>query len=227
MRRLPWKAMPCQWIRDEGLKAFGWGPSAPVSRAEATAALMIWVALVTHTEQPEERHTLPNALEVELTYNALEDITGLSRALVDRGIDALVRLDLVGKVKEGRKSVYILTGYAPGQWVKLPSRALFRSKGKELEPFMSFTKRSRVELNALKLYLYLASSRDGDLEYSMATYKRIHDRTGIPMEDIARAISFMESSGLVARVERAQIEGEKHKQPNRYYLTGYKDLRVR
>lgn len=225
MRRMAWKPLPCDWVRDGRIKALGWSSRARVSRAEATASLMVFLALVTHSDVREGNgRGLPNHLEVDLTYNALMVITGLSKALVSAGLKALEELGLIQTVREGRKNLYLLEGFQAGSWVKLPSRALFQ--GRVIEAFSVFTKRSKVELYALKLYLYLASARSAQLFYSMSTYMRIHEVTGIPMEDIARAISFLESCGLLARVERGQVEGSSKKDPNRYYLTGYRDLRL-
>lgn len=90
--------------------------------------------------------------------------------------------------------------------------------------FKSFTLRSKHELNALKLFLYLANVRDRFKQYAEASYETIFKRTGIPERDIRRAINVLNASGLLARVNRESDRDITSWGPNMYYLKGYGDL---
>jgi hypothetical protein len=61
---------------------------------------------------------------------------------------------------------------------KLPCQAIV--SGEAILPFKNFTLRSKHELHAMKLYLYLAACRDNAKAYSMASYETITERIGIP-----------------------------------------------
>ena len=85
---------------------------------------------------------------------------------------------------------------------------------------MHFTLRSKCELHALKLYLYLASSRDGKQKYVEASYEKIFERTGISERDIRRAIAVLIGTGLLRNVERQTAAEKNAWGPNKYFLEG-------
>jgi hypothetical protein len=114
--------------------------------------------------------------------------------------------------------VYLIT-WNGGRWFKLPCQAIF-SDGK-INAFRRLSLRSKRDLYALKLYLYFASIRDNRTMFSMASHERIHEKTGIPENEIRRAHSLLTSVGLLAAIEREFKGLEKTNEPNKYYLTGY------
>jgi hypothetical protein len=106
------------------------------------------------------------------------------------------------------------------RFFKLPSLALF-DEGRII-PFHQLTLRNKLDLHALKLYLYFASVRDNQRSYSMASHATIHAKTGIPEADIRRAHSLLTSVGLLAAIEReCKAVIEKKNEPNKYYLRGH------
>ncbi|SEP90821.1 helix-turn-helix domain-containing protein [Pseudomonas sp. NFPP19] len=224
MRILPWVRMPSRWIREGGLKNFNWASNGVASKSAAIAALQIYIALVT---QAEEKSSPSFRLEAELTYNALMEITGLSRALVSSGIEALLNTERISKETIGRKSRYSISDYEVGNWCKLPARALYGyGGGTSIPAFKLFQKRTICELNALKLMLYYAAARDNKTPYTMASFETIHKQTGVIEKNIPRANAFLINSSLLANLTRENSESTKKKEPNKYYLTGYRDLFV-
>ena len=110
-----------------------------------------------------------------------------------------------------------------GGWFKLPCQAITREQ--KILPFANFTLRSKHELHAMKLYLYLAARRRNDRPDSFASYETIHDRIGIPEKDIRKAISLLIGVGLLRSVHREHEVELNSYGPNQYFLTGCERLR--
>ena len=125
---------------------------------------------------------------------------------------------LVTSSGSNQKRIYLIAWHG-GRWFKLPCQAIF--KDGKINAFRQLSLRTKRDLYALKLYLYLASIRDHDRMFSMASHEKIHKRTGIPVNEIRRAHSLLTSVGLLAGVDREFKDLEKTNEPNKYYLTGY------
>ncbi|WP_222129992.1 hypothetical protein [Bordetella genomosp. 13] len=182
---------------------------------------------MTQASEYDSETTQEPVLEVEMTYNALSTATSLSRELVAAGLSALRANDLVEVTDVGRRKRYRLSGY-PGAWCKLPARALYGPQtvaGLRIHPFSLFLKRTVYELDALKLYLYLAAVRSNQEEYSQASFETICMKTGIAEKRIPRANAILLNARLFANINR-EASKEKRKNPNRYYILGYRDLFV-
>lgn len=224
MKILPWVRIPAIWIREGGLRDFGWSANSTVSRSTAIAALQLYIALATRASEdwtgPECR------LMAELTYTELMEVTGLSRQLVALGLEGLVVAKRIEVEKKGRKCRYALLGYTSfGNWFKMPARSMYNVlHEKHIQAFQMFQKRSVVELDALKLYLYFAFARDKVKPYSMAAFETICEKTGVAEKRIPRANAFLLNCGLLANLSRENVENRKVKEPNKYFLTGYRDL---
>jgi hypothetical protein len=223
MTRLkPWAPMPCAWIRSGQMgAAFNWGLSGISGRAGAIASLQLWATLVTQAEMLSEDDSTYE-LSVVATYDFLMTATGLSRKLVAEGLTALKALGLVCVHKEGVRSRYTIPGYVPGSWCKLPARAIYT--GDRIPAFHVFHKRTACELHAMKMYLYYAAVRDGKSPHSMASFELISQRTGVAEKCIPRANAFLISAGLLANIDREKRTESKWREPNKYFLTGYRDL---
>ena len=128
-------------------------------------------------------------------------------------------MNLIAAEGSNQERVYLILRNG-GRWFKLPCLALF-DEGK-ITPFRQLTLRGKLDLHALKLYLYFASVRDNQRMFSMASHEVIHAKTGIPESDIRRAHSLLTSVGLLAAIER-EYQGvvEKANEPNKYYLRGH------
>ena len=221
MRIKPWAKLPVRWIHDGTMaELFKWRGADAVTGSSAIAALMIWITLVTQAEETETDVELLSS--VDITYESLMRLTGLSKKLVAAGIDGLKNSNLIIVEKVGRFNRYILHGYESGSWTKLPARALYDKD--RIVPFHHFNKRAACELHALKMYLYYAAVRDRGNTFTMASFEKIHLKTGVPEKRIPAANGFLISSGLMVRVESEQMETGKFKEPNKYFLRGYTDL---
>jgi len=184
----------------------GWGVTAAANAPDVK------------TEVIEEDN--PLTLAVRATYDDLADLTGLSRDRVHAGLKKLIAVKMIWRVD--RSSTYGLSGYGSGKrWAKLPGKVLLSPAGTSFLPFSHFHLRSRTELNALKLHLYYASTRERNALYSEVAYPMIHRRTGIPERDIPPANSFLLSCGILARTRGLPSEDIKQHESNKYYLTGY------
>jgi hypothetical protein len=138
--------------------------------------------------------------------------------------DGLRRLQLTGLVTphgSPQRRSYLLTG-PHEKWFKLPCCSV--GKDGVIRPFTTFRLRSKHELHALKLYLYLAAVRSNASAFTMASYETIHERSGIPERDIRRALALLISSGLLINIDREFSQALKVNEANKYYLTGHADL---
>ncbi|WP_295521767.1 hypothetical protein [uncultured Pseudacidovorax sp.] len=219
IRAMPWHRAPSEPVRD-ALPLLLWAPDGELAAATSAAALMLYVALLfqARTETQEDGTT---AVIAHATYDELEVATGRPRAMVADGLKRLQRTGLVTPQGSAQRRSYVLTG-PHEKWFKLPCRAIV--KDGVIQPFTTFSLRSKHELHALKLYLYLAAVRSNAVAYTMAAYETIHARTGIPERDIRRAISLLISSGLLINIDREFSRTLKVNEANKYYLTGNGDL---
>jgi DNA-binding transcriptional ArsR family regulator len=221
----PWVRFPTTWIREaKGLREITWKEH----RSAGIAALMIWVALAFKAERVQLQPT--NVWRAAVSYSTLEDMTGLSRATISKGL-ALLKEKLMVLVSEvqGQTTEYMLPVILNGGWCQLPCRALSHitpsGQAYHIPSFRNhFKLRSKHELNALKMYLLLAAVRDNKTEYAMCSYETINEYTGIAEKDIATAHSFLIAAGLFARVEKEHSATAKVNEPNKYYLMGYRDM---
>lgn len=222
MRLKPWAQLPTKWVHTGVLSEyFKWGSSASASGAGSIAALQLLVTLATQAELVSEvglqyRVATP-------TYDELMRAAGLSRKLISSGLTHLSDTGLLEIERVGHRNSYYLTGYEE-HWCKLPARALYN--GDKIFGFHAFHKRAVCELHAMKLFIYYAVIRDRITAYSTASFETIHKRTGVIEKMIPRANSVLINAGLLSRIDKDSIEGSKRKEPNKYYLVGYKDLFV-
>lgn len=214
-----WHGMPSLDVR-EALPKLMWAKPEDGSAAAATAALMLWIAL-RFTADKTVDDDRQSGWASTASYDELHEATGLSRTLIAQGLQRLESLGAIARSGSSQRRQYALVSSAMG-WFKLPCQALI--VGGRIKPFLSFTMRSKHELHALKLYLFLASVRANRLPYSMANYDTINSRTGIQERDIPRAINVLNASGLIARVVREAGDDGSRYGPNQYFLTGYQEL---
>lgn len=229
----PWIQAPSEGLL-EFLSYLAWKKPANGSAGRDVAALMIYMSMLyfrtqrkteelDNTENREESAFAPESMEhiAALTYEEIAFLTGLSRSLIAQGLQRLVDLGKIKATGSHQKRVYEID-WPSGRWFKLPCRAILNRNG--VLAFKTFTLRSKHELHALKIYLYLASVRDGSSIFSQASYEVISQRLGVQERDIRKAINLLISSGLLARVNRETDRINSTWGPNQYYLTGYADF---
>ena len=216
IRPIPWHGLPSEPIK-AALPALRWQTENDVPPSAGIVALMLYVALnfVARKAMADDGE---DGVVAEATYPELSEMTDLSRSLIANGLKRLAALNLITFSGSAQKRRYWITGpHTP--WFKLPCQAIIVKDG-AVGPFKTFTLRSKHELHALKLFLYLATCRDNKAKFSMVSYETIHARTGISERDIRRAISLLISSGLLENVDREFSNTLKVNEANKYYLTG-------
>lgn len=217
MKPLPWRTFPR--VPLDRLLDIRWQEDEDGSRGAKTAALMVYVALVfSSSEQPDGQW---KHMESSVTLDDLETLTGVSRPLLLAGIKTLVRQQLVRIGGSERKRVYEIAWDESLRFFKVPCRANMGDGA--IKPFRVFTLRSRVELDALKLFLYLASVRSNELPYAMASYDKVKERLGLQFDQTRRAIAFLFVAGLLSNVNRKKDESHFYG-PNEYYFQGHRDF---
>lgn len=242
---MPWVQVPASELL-ETLQQMKWQKTMGKSTARDVAALMVYVVLLFLRTERVANRPMTNAewllggqggeedgevlvtereYVADATYDDLEHLTGLSRSLISQGLARLIELGRINTAGTNQKRIYVLRWPdLSGRWFKLPCRALVGGGQTGIAAFKTFTLRSKHELNALKLYLYLASVRDNLKQFSEVSYELIHQRIGISERDIRRAINVLTASGLLARVHRDTDRLSNMWGPNQYYLAGYRDL---
>ncbi|WP_230177982.1 hypothetical protein [Aquabacterium sp. CECT 9606] len=201
----------------EALPALSWSKSEGQKPAAETAALMLYVALnfmvTTSVDESGQFHAVADG-----TYVALGEATGLSRALIADGLQRLQGLGLIHPEGSNQKRRYRIAWPQEHRFFKLPCQAIV--KDGSITAFKAFNLRSKHELHALKLFIYLAAIRNNNLTYSMASYEKIFERTRIPERDIRRAIGLLIGTGLLEGVDREHSHTRNVNEPNKYYLKG-------
>lgn len=226
MAFLPWVQVPADGLLPV-LKTMKWQRVGKASAACDVAALMIYVVLLFVRKECTVTQTLLGVESVltdyvaDITYDGLEEVTGLSRSLIRQGLERLEFVGLMHSSGSRQQRQYVMPQVA-GRWFKLPCRGVMTRDG--IAAFKTFTLRSKHELNALKLYLYLADVRPRDKSFSEASYETIYIRLGISERDIRRAINVLNASGLLARVNRETDRQSSSWGPNKYYLKGHEEF---
>lgn len=215
---MQWVKVPSEPVL-EALPLVMWRPQKGRTAATETAALMVYVAL-NFSSEIEQGSTLQIAAA---TYDELNTATGLSRQMLSRALCRLEELELIEPQGSHQQRRYLIKWKGEGRWFKLPCRAIVKQQ--KILPFHNFTLRSKYELHAMKLYLYLAARRRNELEYSMASYEIIHSRVGIPEVDIRKAISLLIGAGLLQSVHRESEVSLNKFGPNQYFFAGCGSLR--
>ncbi|MGL4734521.1 MAG: hypothetical protein ACRCWB_05405 [Enterovibrio sp.] len=185
------------------------------------AAMMIYIALCIESAGRSTN-------KVRVTYTRLSELTGVSRALVCDGIAVLKLMGVVTYTRDGRNNIYTIVPAEYGGWCKIPAKKMLDLDGVYIKPFKHFKLRTKVELHALKLFIYLASVRNNETEYSEASYETISEAIGISNTDIQAALTLLTVVGLIVRSSGELGDGDraapngKVNPPTRYYLLDYK-----
>ena len=232
MRRVPWVRMPSSWILQDGLRTFLWKEDSLGKPALKIAALRCYIVIAMHLElRYKESENDPFGGLVEehvaiISYTKLSEMAGISRASLSGGLHVLEQNGVITRELEGRNNVYRVTGfYGNNGWCKLPCRALLSSDLRTLKPFQDRPLRSKKELYALKMYLYLCAVRDNRTLPVVASYEKINAATSIPEREIPGAWAYLIGIGLLSHVSKKEPDvAGKIRHANEYYLMGYRDL---
>ena len=226
IKNLYWHRIPSETTLG-ALRELRWVRDGELSPASSTVALMLYVALHFMAENVLEEDPDGFPLATRVAAASYEDlmqaIGGKSRSLVSQALVRLERLKLITRVGSHQKRRYRLTVSQPG-WFKLPCQAIVRSG--VILPFGNFTLRSRHELHALKVYLYLAARRDNNATFTLASYEKIAEHTGVPERYMRKALVTLNLCGLLENISRERdVKGVTGAYgPNVYYLRGHHQL---
>ena len=213
--------MPTGWIHKpcNVLPQIKWHGDA---KSNYTAALMVYISLCHRVKRVENESTDTKGF-CKVSYDVLENATGLSRSKVSAGLKLLQKFNLIKKLEGYSK--YILCNYGvAGQWCKVPVKDLYDKKGQRFFPFHGLKLRSKVELNALKVYLVIAAFRSEKLNATHLSYSKLEQYSGVHRADIKSALSLLVTLHLL-QVESLETELNDHSRHNVYRLT-YIDERL-
>lgn len=210
--RMPWAKMPSAWISERmGLRAFKAGDPG-----RSIAALKLYLTILAEVRHGEGSEGLGRAT---LSYTQLENLADLSRSMIRPGLDLLASLKMLSvEAGDGRTHRYVIADYPPpgeGGWRQIPIGHLRRAGF-----FKRISARSKGDLAALKLYLVLATFRDGKSGETSLSYERIDHYTDVRRNDISRGISRLVDLDAV-RVRSGRDSADHANQGyNRYELLG-------
>lgn len=220
-----WAKLPTWWIRElEGISFLNLSVAEPGLKfftvkeiGVSIAVFKIYIALSMRADNYSTGDT-PGL--TELSISELEDMTGMSRAMIVKAINRLENLKLVSiRRKKGQTNSYLLERYDETPWAKIPKRRFNDVGSSNGNTLAEFPMRGKVNLNALKLYLFLAASVDSKTGVACRTYETIERNTGIRRNDIRGAISVLINFHLVKVSHEKFVNDENpYKSPNKYHI---------
>jgi len=190
-----------QWVRQDGLKSFHGGSSA----GRSIAALKCFIALAISVHFTTRK--------VKLSLAGFEELTGLSKPMVIRGIEALEQAGVVSVVRGSHTNEYTLNhDYHEEHWAKLPVSRL-RKHLKEIP------NRGLIPLTALKIYLVLATVRQRNSIEANIGYDKLREKTGVQRFQIRSALDILLNHSLI-RVMQVEADAKTF---NTYALLGLRE----
>lgn len=188
---LKWARFPSVWVSEGRLRKLLWKTYG----TQAIAALRVYLTLA--------HRLIEDDGVVKASYDEIEAAANLSRQSVANGLDVLEELNLIKRAAAG-KGTYRFVDYHPERgWAQVPSRPLYLNGG--FRPFKDWTMRKMAELDALKLYLFIAAARDTKSNETFTTYEKMQKATGIPDTRITTGLSFLTVSGMIHAVEKERL----------------------
>lgn len=181
---------PSWWIRNSGLTEFRGGGAAGSSIAAIKCAIAISTIIDFHSRRGR------------VSFSGLEQLTGLSRPMVQRGLARLDELGIVTIDRTGHANNYLLTILPDDdKWAKLPVERL-----KQHLP--AIPNRGAVPLTALKIYLLLVSIRPNESESVSISYDKLREQLGVQRSQIRTGLDILYSHSLVRITRNEEVEGK-------------------
>jgi len=162
---------------------------------------------------------------VRASLTDLEEVTGLSRPMVVRGVEAAAEFGFFTVKRGGPVSASRFTLSCPqaeagqaGGWAKLP-------RPEVIQRVPQIPHRGAGGLIALKIYLTLIAARPNNSLVSQLRHVTLRSKTGAQTRDLRRAISILGNEGLVdVNYEDPEVRwgtvGKEGRQAQRYILRG-------
>lgn len=192
-------------------------------KGSATAALLILFALAVISNRAQRKDGQRVDEQVAATYPEIHKMVPLSRRLIADGLELLVMVKAIAKVRDGRRNLYTLNGIEKnGDWCAFPQSHMqnFQPHLQRLRHFVDYL-RQPASLHALKLYMLVLAFRDRHTNFAAIGYDKIRQYTGLRNNDISKAIQLLVASELVRLVrddEQARRPADPHH--NRYAICG-------
>lgn len=193
MKKMNWAEMPSTWCTNGQLRLLTWGKS---DIAASIGALKIYIlfCLLGIKQQLQGKEKII----AHLSYDEISEGTGLSRAVIARSIKKLQEHALITCMGNARQRKYeVVKVKTNGGWCKLPCRPLF-GEGIKIKPFYQLHNRYLIELDALRLYVYLLSIRDNDEPYTKVSLTKVSEKTGIQTHEVQNAAALLNTIGLLS-----------------------------
>ena len=221
MQPIQWKMLPTGLVTPELMKSLTW---AQADRSSNAAALMMYVGLAVYAAPTDEFLSGLKTGEAKPTYEQLKIFSGLSRDLINRGIQKLIELEMISKRKNGVGTIYVLNSYNSSlyRWGKIPHK--YFSRKNEIRPvFHNMSVRNKVTLHALKIYLMLIKFRDDRKNYASISYDKLIVQTGVRREDVKRALMVLSENRLII-IDTVRSDYSDHRH-NIYRICGVHNTR--
>lgn len=202
-----------------GLRTITWRDHG----SSGTAALIVLfgLAIISNLSQRGGRKRQGNL--VSATYTELENITGLSRAMISRGLRILEEVKAINTEKDGNRSVYALQGIdEDGKWCAIPQDHLLEGSDylKRLQGIRE-TIRRPASLYAMKMYVLLLAFRDRRRNTTRISYNSISRYTGLRRDGISLGWQILASWQLGYLADDAEDPLRKgERRHNRYKIRG-------
>lgn len=174
-----WSALPTWWTRDPGLVTFKAVDQA--GQSIAAIKVVMAVALLANFNTHKTRSSLSD----------LEELTGLSRPMVLKGVASLEARNILQVNRVGHINEYEL--WLPendGNWGKLPYERLRKQ-------LSGISNRGAVPLAALKIYLILISLRPNQSLTIALSHEKIRMYTGIQTRHVRAALDVLLNHSLI------------------------------
>lgn len=214
---LEWVKIPSERFLDEAnspLLGMKWSGDA---KSDYIATLMLYIVLVHHAN---DKQSLANGQlgDTQISYDKLTELLGISRTKVSNGIRVLESLSLIKVSTNKRPNIFTIVGLVDGsRWGKLPAKGLYNKQLSIIKVFESFRLRSKVELNALKIYLVIVAFRDSQIGYTKLGYEKISQYAGVQRNDIKPALSFLITNDFL-QVDSESTDLNQFSTANVYWL---------
>lgn len=208
-----------QAYAEGGLTMLQWS----LHKGSATSALLILFALAVISNKAQRKDGLRKDETVAATYPEIHAMVPLSRKLIADGLELLVMVKAINKVRDGRRNVFTLNGIEQnGHWCALP-QAHLQDRQAHLRRLTHFVDQLRrpTSLHALKLYMLILHFRDRHTNFAAIGYEKIQSYTGLRRNDINTAKNLLISMELLRLVrddEHARRPSDPHH--NRYAVCG-------
>jgi DNA-binding transcriptional ArsR family regulator len=132
----------------------------------------------------------------EVSLTGLEELTGLSRPMVIRGIEKLEKLEVIDSDRDYRTNRYELTvKNGDAYWAKVPVDTVRKR-------LKTISNRGIAPFTALKLYITILNLRYKDRTTVQVMHETLRDYTGVQPNQIRHGLDVLYSSALLHLMPR-------------------------